>query len=379
MPKTRSRIAFVGCGYTPMTRQPVKPEAELAIDACLMAAADAGLDPADIDGINLQIHHYPPPDTNAIIKGIGMREVNWQREGGIGMGPAGIAAEAIEAGLCKAVLICKIMNTIAPVSTPQIDPVTGGVAGWSQFEVPYGLGYSMQRIGLRGRAFMHRYGITETQLGWVPVTERTHALMNPWAVMKKPLTMEEYLASRWIAEPVRLLDCDMPVNGAFAYLMTRDDIAKTLRHPPVYLAAWANHPTTTPDHLQPEILDGMSPIAKTLYKDAGLGPADMDVWFLYEGFSFFALHWMENLGLVPRGESGNYVDGGTRIRFDGEHPLNTHGGQLSEGRLHGHGHILEAIQQLRGNAGPRQAKRANTAIICSNFPDTGSAGIMVRD
>jgi acetyl-CoA acetyltransferase len=135
----------------------------------------------------------------------------------------------------------------------------------------------------------------------------------------------------------------------------------------------------TPDHLQPEILEGMSPFAETVYRDAGFGPRDMDLWFMYDGFSFFVLHWMENLGLVPRGEAGNYVDGGTRIRFDGEHPLNPHGGQLSEGRLHGHGHILEAVQQLRGNAGPRQAKKANTAIISSVFPDTGAAGILMRD
>jgi acetyl-CoA acetyltransferase len=136
--------------------------------------------------------------------------------------------------------------------------------------------------------------------------------------------------------------------------------------------------TTVPDHLQPEILEGMSPHAKALYRDAGLGPADMDVWCLYDGFSFLVLHWMENLGLVPRGEAGAYVEGGERIRIGSDHPLNPHGGQLAEGRLHGHGHILEAVQQLRGNAGARQAKRAETAIISSIFPDTGAAGILSR-
>jgi acetyl-CoA acetyltransferase len=344
-----------------------------------MAAADAGVDPRDIDGINVQVHHYPPPATVDIVNGIGMRELHWQREGGLGILPAGNAAMAIDAGHCSYVLVCKIMNTIAPVTTPQIDPRSGGVAGPGQFEVPYGLGYSMQRIGLRARRYMHRYGITETQVGWVPVIEREHALLNPWAYQKTPLTMEDYLNSRWIAEPVRLLDCDIPVNGAFAFLMTREDIAKGLRHSPVYLASWAPQTSRVPDHLQPEILEGMSPIAETIYRDAGMGPAEMDVWFMYDGFSFFALHWMENLGLVPRGEAGNYVDGGERIRFSGEHPLNPHGGQLSEGRLHGHGHILEAVQQLRGNAGPRQAKKHSTAIISSVFPDTGAAGILYRD
>lgn len=341
-----------------------------------MAADDAGMDPAEIDGINVQVHHYPPPDTGEIVKGLGMREVRWQRDGGLGILPAGIAAQALDAGQCQAVLVCKIMNTIAPVSVPQIDPDTGAVAGPGQFEVPYGLGYSMQRIGLRARRYMHRYGVTVEQVGWVCVVEREHALLNPWAYYKTPLTMEDYLNSRWIADPVRLLDCDTPVNGAFAFLMTREDIARTLRWPPVYLKAWAESPLRTPDHLQPEQLEGISPLAETLYRDAGMGPRDMDVWFLYDGFSFFVLHWMENLGLVPRGEAGRYVDGGQRIRIDGEHPLNPHGGQLSEGRLHGHGHILEAIQQLRGNAGPRQARRHDTAIISSVFPDTGAAGIL---
>jgi acetyl-CoA acetyltransferase len=225
---------------------------------------------------------------------------------------------------------------------------------------------------------MNRYGITQEQVAWVPLVEREHALLNPWAYQKTPLTMEDYINSRWIAEPVRLLDCDIPVNGAFAFLMARDDIAKTRRHPPVYLMSWANSENRVTDHLQAEILEGMSPIANTLYRDAGLGPQDMDVWFMYDGFSFFTLHWMENLGLVPRGEAGRYVEGGDRIRHSGEHPLNPHGGQLSEGRLHGHGHILEAVQQLRGNAGPRQARKANTAIISSVFPDTGAAGILSR-
>jgi acetyl-CoA acetyltransferase len=380
VPKTSShRVAFVGCGYTHATRTLEKPETELAIEACLMAAHDAGIDPALIDGINVQVHHYPPPDTAEIVKGIGMKEVRWQREGGLGILPAGIAAEAIDAGQCSTVLVCKIMNTVAPVSVPQIDPESGGVPGAGQFEVPYGLGYSMQRIGLRARRYMHRYGVTAEQVGWVCITERNHALLNPWAYQKKPLTMDDYLSSRWIAEPVRLLDCDMPVNGAFAFLMAREDIARTLRWPPVYLKAWAPSPIRTADHLQPKILEGMSPLAETLYRDAGLGPQDMDVWFMYDGFSFFALHWMENLGLVPRGEAGNYVDGGERISIKGEHPLNPHGGQLSEGRLHGHGHILEAVQQLRGNAGVRQARHANTAIISSVFPDTGAAGILARD
>lgn len=386
MKTTRTKVAFVGCGYTKATRKLERPEIELGIEACRMAIEDAGMDPSQVDGINVQVHHYPPPDTAAITKGLGMTNVRWTREGGLGILPAGIAADAIDRGECNAVLVVKIMNTIAPVSTPQIDPSSGGVAGPTQFEVPYGLGYSMQRIGLMARRYMYRYGITSEQLGWVPVVEREHALKNPWAIMNTPMTLDDYMSSRFIADPVRLFDCDMPVNGAYAFLMTREDIARGLKHRPVFLKSWAGSAAEEAfagrrDHLLPDDDSDSIPLAKEIYRDAGMGPGEMDLWYMYDGFSFFVPMWMENLGLVPRGEAGNYVDGGDNIRAStGRHPINTHGGQLSEGRLHGHGHVLEAVQQLRGNAGPRQVKQeAKTAIISSVFPWTGAAGILSVD
>jgi acetyl-CoA acetyltransferase len=119
-------------------------------------------------------------------------------------------------------------------------------------------------------------------------------------------------------------------------------------------------------------------MAHELYDDTGLRPADMDVWMLYDGFSFLAMQWMEHLGLVPPGESGAYVQGGDRIRHTGEHPLNTHGGQLSEGRMHATGHILEAFQQVRGTAGERQAARAEHAIVSSAYPYNGGVAVLGR-
>lgn len=370
------KVALAGCGYTRPTRHLEKPETDLGVEAVLMAAEDAGIDPAHIDGINVQVHHYPPPDTGTIIQGIGMEHVRWQREGGRGIPSAALAAEAIDRGECNTVAIVKIMNTIAPVLTPQIDPQSGGVAGPAQFEVPYGLGYTMQRTGLIARRYMHRFGATKEQLGWIPVVQREHALLNPWAVMKTSLTLDDYLNCRLIAEPVRLLDCDMPVNCAFAFLVTRGDIARDLRHRPVYLKAWSSAGIRTPDHLIPERLGGMLPMAEELYRDAGIGPDELDVWYIYDGFTYFVPLWLEDLGLVPRGETANFVEGGANIRINGPHPLNTHGGQLSEGRLHGTGHVLEAIQQLRGTAGPRQVPDASAVIVASGQLGTGGAGIL---
>ncbi|WP_432182397.1 thiolase family protein [Streptomyces sp. NBC_00063] len=332
-----------------------------------------------IDGINVQVHHYPPPETSAVIRRLGMEKVSWQVDGGLGVEALGRAAQAIDEGVCEMALVCKVMNTIAPVRTPLIDPSTGRVSGPEQFDAPYGLGYAMQRVGLTARRWMHRYGITAEQVGWVAITQRENAMRNPHAFLRTPLTMDEYLSSRWIADPVHLLDCDYPVNGARAYLLARGDIARDLRHPPVFVRSWATSPGRVQFDLLSEELDGPSGFVETLYRDAGLAPRDMNVWMMYDGFSFWVMQWMEKLGLVPLGESGAYVEGGNRIRFDGETPVNTHGGQLSEGRLHGSGQIFEAVQQLRGNAGARQARRADYAIVSSAVPNEGAAAIFGKD
>jgi acetyl-CoA acetyltransferase len=379
MPTTDRPTAVIGVGYTALTRSPEKSETELAVEACRGAAEDAGIDVASIDGINVQVHHYPPPDTAGIVRALGLREVRWSEEGGLGVGALARAAGVVDGGRCEAVVVCKIMNTVAPVSTPEIDPDTGAVGGEMQFEAPYGLGYTMQRVGFLKRRWMHRHGITDEQVGWLCVVQREHALLNPHAIMKKPLTLEEYTSSRWIADPIRLLDCDYPVNGAFAYIVARPEVAERAGTTPVHLLGWAGagEGDMIP-HLRPELEPGLSPMARELYADAGVTPADMDVWFLYDGFSFLAMQWMEHLGLVSPGESGAYVEGGERIRHSGEHPVNTHGGQLSEGRLHATGHILEAFQQVRGTAVGRQAGRAEHAIVSSAYPYNGAVAVFGR-
>jgi acetyl-CoA acetyltransferase len=380
MPKTDNPVAIVGCGYTDLSRVPRTEEVELGIQACRQAAEDAGIDSAEIDGINIQVHHWPPPDTDAIVRGLGAKQVRWREDGGFGVFSLASVASALDAKQCDVVAVCKIMNTDAPISAPALEG--DAASGPWQFEVPYGLGYTMQRVGLIARRWMHRYGIRPEQVGWVPVIQREHALLNPHAYFKDPLTLDDYMSSRMISDPVRLHDCDYPVNGAFAYIASRGDRARALRRRPVYVNAWAESgfPYTElfAPYLLAEDVGGPMPMAQTLYSDAGLSPADMDLWMLYDGFSYLALMWMENLGLVPRGEAAAYAEGGERIRYTGEHPLNTHGGQLSEGRLHGAGTILEAVQQLRGEAGARQAARAEVAIVSSGFPNIGAAAILSR-
>jgi acetyl-CoA acetyltransferase len=276
------------------------------------------------------------------------------------------------------------MNIIAPSATPRINPGDGGVAGPQQWTTPYGVGYTRQTIGIFGRRYMHERGYNERQLAWIPLVERENAQLNPGAYMYgTPMTMDDYLNSRFIAEPIRLFDCDIPVNRAVSYIITTEDRAKGMKHPPVYLIGWAGNEGEGGGGRRTfnyEPWDGISPVAEELYRDTKLSPKDMDLWFLYDGYSMLAFMWLESMGLVGPGEAGPYIEGGAHIRITGEHPMNTHGGNLSEGRAHGAGQIIEAVRQIRGEAGERQVKKADYVVLSSAFPYPagGGCGIIGR-
>tara|TARA_B110000503_G_scaffold92667_1_gene139706 strand:- start:2404 stop:3567 length:1164 start_codon:yes stop_codon:yes gene_type:complete len=380
VPVKPDSAAIVGVGYTELRRKPDRTDVEIGIESCRMAAADAGIDLSEVDGICVQGHHYPEPDTDAIARGLGLKNyTSWRNNGAIGMAGVGMATRAIESGKAKAIFICKILNTVAPVLTPLIDPDTGEVDGPAQFEVPYGLGYTMQRVGLYCRRYMHQYGITPEQVGWVSVVSREHSIEHPYGYQKKPITIDDYMESRWIAEPIRLLDCDIPVNGAFTYLITSGERARHLRHPPVWVKGWVTppNPECYDDHLWELPGEEMTPVAQQLYRETGLSPKDMDLVSPYDGFSFFVPIWLENLGICKRGEAGELLEGGDRIRRTGDTPINTHGGNLSCGRMHGQGHVLEVVEQLRRTAGDRQiAKPMKHAVLATSFPFSGFVGIL---
>lgn len=385
MPTTAHPVAIVGCGYTPLSTGPTKPGAALGVDACHAAIEDAGLDVRDIDGISLHVNTGRPP-TAEIVAGLGLRDLGWVADTTMGIGAAAQAAQAIDGGTATAIVVCTLMCTQSSVYAPRVDPRSGRVStdrdGYderAQLEVPYGLGFTVQRAGLTKRRWMHCYGITHEQIGWQCVTQRSHALLNPHAAFRVPLSLDDYLASKWIADPVRLFDCDRPVNGAYAYVMVSGRAAQDLRHPPVLLRSWVASPYSAHDFdLLPEPLNGKQEWVSPLFDDARVRPSDLDAWMLYDGFGFMAMQWMESLGLVGRGESGPYVEGGKTIGIGGPTPLNTHGGSLSEGRMHGAGHLLEAVQQLRLTADQRQVRDAQNIVVTVGFPNTGEAAILGR-
>ena len=233
-----------------------------------------------------------------------------------------------------------------------------------QYQVPYGLVSPSQTYALGARAHMARYGTTAESLGTVAVQQRAQAVDNPRALMRAALTIDDYFDSRFIVEPFRLLDCCLETDGACAVVVTTTERARDLAKPVVSLSGWAwaigaNGFWTGADDLAHG--SGASRVASRVFAMAGVGPNDVDVAELYDAFSISVLLQLEAYGFCAPGDSGPYVLSGATAR-GGALPVNTHGGFLSEGYVHGLNHVCEAVEQLRGDAGERQVADCEVAL-----------------
>ncbi len=226
---------------------------------------------------------------------------------------------------------------------------------------------------------MHDYGITREQLAWIPVTQRSHAALNPDAVYRAELTVEDYLGSRMISTPICLFDCDVPVDGSTAIVISAAETSSDLRAP-IRIEAMAGISESRPFWDQFEDMGRVGyASAAAMWKRTDLKPADVDVAQLYDGFTIEAVWWLEALGFCGPGEAGDFIDGGRRISLSGVLPLNTWGGQLSGGRLHAaFGHTAEAVRQLRGEANGRQVPGAEVAVVTNAGGIEGGAALLTR-
>ena len=370
-------VYVIGIGTTPLHRKQDREDVAMVVEACKSALADAAVEPHQVSGINVQSHHTPGPDVAAAARAIGLKKITWAPEGGIGVPGLSAAAQAVASARTAAALVCKVMNTSAALNVPSINPVTRRVPGRDQYEVPYGIGYTVQRAALVHRRWVASRGVTTEQLGRMCVVQRAHALMNENAVFRTPLTLDDYLSSRVICDPIRLFDCDYPVNGAYAYLVTSDSsLARQSRT--VTVGGWTSGKADDMPHIRPEGEPGIRPDIAALYAELGIRPRDLSALMLYDGFSFLAAQWIERLGIVQPSAIGEYIGDSSNIRWNGTTPLNTHGGQLSEGRMHAAGHLLEAVRQLRGEAGARQVCGAERIAVTTAFPSTGAVAILER-
>jgi acetyl-CoA acetyltransferase len=384
------QCAITGIGQSDVGRRLGRDPLELTLDACYAAIADAGLKPSDIDGLSTY------PGGMAIPKGFtgasayevidAMRlEVNWYGSGVETSGQLGSvmnACMAVAAGMANHVLCFRsVWESTAQGSGGRAGIGPGGGRGggtiyagsFEQWSLPFGSAAPPVWVALFAQAHMDRYGVTTEQLAQIALNGRRNAARNPKAIYRDPLTLEDYLTSRMISTPLRLFDCDVPCDGATAVIISRRELADDLPQSPVYIEAMgaALHDRTSWDQLKDLTKTVGAAAATQMWQRTSLTPADVDVAEIYDGFSYLTLLWLEALQLCGFGESGSFIDGGTRIALEGALPLNTSGGQLSAGRLHGYGFLHEACVQLRGEGGDRQvARRPEVAVVAAGGGNT---------
>ena len=233
-------------------------------------------------------------------------------------------------------------------------------------------------LALHARRHMHMYGTTKEQLGWLALNSRRNAALNLRAAYRDPLTMEEYLAARMISDPFGLLDCDVPVDGSVAFVVSSAEAAADCDHPVRVEACGGARGEGGWDQRVDYPKMASADAAAQMWSRTDLRPGDVDLAELYDGFTFLTVAWLEALGFCGEGEAGPFIEGATRIALEGELPLNTYGGQLSAGRMHGNWVLHEACLQLRGQAGERQVQRREVAVVSNGGGPIAGCMLLTR-
>jgi acetyl-CoA acetyltransferase len=370
------RAVISGIGQSEIGRRLGRSDLDLTVEAGLRAIADAGLTRDDIDGLSTYpgmgagTGGFAGPTSPEVQDAMGL-SLNWHDGGGEGaaqMRAVISASLAVAAGLARHVLVYRTVTEGTAQGTGGRQGIGGGggggggvprFGGFMQWPLPYGAVSAANWLAMVAQRRMHEFGLTREQLGAIPINNRANAALNPNAIYRDPMTMDDYLAARMITSPLCLFDCDAPCDGATAVIVSHRDVAADLDHPAVQINAVGTALRGRPSWDQ---FDDMTTMAArdagaSMWERTELTPADVDTAQLYDGFSILAMTWIEALGFCGRGEGGPFVEGGAAIARDGVLPLNTAGGQLSGGRLHGFGLIHEACVQLRGEGGSRQVVR----------------------
>ncbi|MDB5868736.1 MAG: putative thiolase [Polaromonas sp.] len=387
-------VAITGIGQSEVGRPSTKSAMRLSLDAALEAIADAGLQRSDIDGIacwpgdNDNGNPFSPVGPSALMSVLGLK-VNWYGAGYEGPGPlTGLinGAMAIASGLCKHVLVFRtITEASGRLKNKGASALTNKTIGrdssyfW-QWYTPFNVMSGVNLMAQYAQRHFHDYGTTSEQLAQIAMTCRANAVRNPKAVFRTPMTMDDYMASRMISTPLRMFDCDVHCDASTAIILSRADAAKDGPNTPIRLEAIGSalHQPWSWDQIS---LTDMAcvDVARMMWSRTDLKPKDVGSAQLYDGFSILTMMWLEGLGLCPRGEGGQFIEGGQRIALDGQLPINTNGGQLSGGRTHGLGYIHEACTQLWERAGERQVAPHQVAIAAAGGGPLGGSVLMVKE
>jgi acetyl-CoA acetyltransferase len=385
------RAAIVGIGQTAFAKQIGITEAEVACRAIAAALDDAGLATRDVDGLCLyDIESNGVAEVTAMLGLTGVRFFSTHSHGG-GSYCAVVtsAAAAITAGHATTVLAFRARNRGRRSSAGQgmmdggrpWEKIAPRIEGMYQWQVPFGVAAPAHEMALIARRHMLDYGTTDDHLGEVACAIRSHAVRNPNALMRTPMTLEDHHASRWVAEPLRLLDCCIETDGGTAIVLTSAERARNRPRPPAWVHASVQ--CMGPAHHHPHDWFGfdrrrwMTAAAERLWGLAGARPADVDAVMLYDHFTPMVLLALEDWSFCDEGESGAFVEGGTIRGPTGRLPVNTHGGQLSEAFIHGFNNWNEAVRQLRGTS-TCQVPDAELVLVAAASSDPYGAVLLSR-
>lgn len=369
-----------GVGETAYTRDTNKSQLALTLEASLAAIRDAGLEPQQIDGV------IPYAGGGIIaedfITNFGLPDLRYSAQTPMG-GASPVAAlqtatMAVASGVANHVLLALGRGSISGGRITQRLAAMPQMRVVGEFEMPLGANAPAQFYAHMARRHMHLYGTTTEQFAEIAMTCRDNARLNERAMMRKPMTLADHHNSRMIASPFRLFDCSLESAGAAAVVVSRADAASDLANKPVYISGVAEgHPDSPSAITQRADMTrfGLAKAAPVAFDMAGIRPDDIDVAQIYDCFTFVVLCQLEDLGFCEKGEGGAFVESG-RLRRDGDLPINTHGGLLSEAHIAGMNHIVELVRQLRGECGERQIKDAETGLV-TGFGDLGDGSVAI--
>jgi acetyl-CoA acetyltransferase len=375
------KVVIAGTGYSQVGRHLDQTAGSLAVDACRTALAEAGM-PADaVDG--LAVFPYAGHTTAGSVDGVDFvssdyiadavptLNLRWRASIQPGDFASSVvtATHAIASGSCDTVLVWRAMHNPHNVVYGKVGSETA--RDEYEFTAPYGVGDAISKFAFPYSRYMSKYGASRDHMATFIVQNRANAAKNPDAVFcGKEVNREDYLRSHMIIEPFSMLDCDMPVDGAGAVLLTTESNARSALYDPVYVAAGSSGTTSRRNRLMVLLEDherGARALADALWSETSLSPNDLDTANLYDGFSYFTYLYMEAFGVCRKGEAFEFIQDG-RIGLDGSFPLNTSGGNLGMGRLHGTPQVIESVRQIQRRAKDRQIGKADVVLAVTGQP-----------
>ena len=383
---SKEDACIVGVGETDFCRKPGSGKSQLGLqlEAALAAIEEAGLRPAEIDGI------MPFPNlgrAEEFAANLGCENLRFAAT--IHMGGAApvasleAAAAAVRCGMANHVLLPAGWNGYSGARAREtVVSDTASIPGGAiarDYYLPFGFTAPPQWYSVMARRHMHEFGTRSEQLGAIAVAMRKHAQLNPRAVMHgRPMTLDDYMASPMLADPYRFFDCCLETDGAAAVVVTSAERARDLPAKPVTImgaACGQPYPADEITNRKDIFRTGLTIAAPEAFDKAGIGIGDVDFAMIYDCFTFEVLQQLEEVGFCKRGEGGGFVEGG-RIELGGELPVNTHGGLLSEAHVLGMSHIVEAVKQLRCEATGRQVEGAEIGVV-TGWGDFGDGSIAI--